>query len=786
MNVKTTALLALLLASLVCALVVFKPDPQKALDAPKPAAGPLVRRDVLEKKPTDITKVVVEQKGKEPIVFEKSKNENPAAATAWRMTAPLDIPVPIHEAERFGRELSRMQFEMSYQKGDGGRPDDAALGLSPPEAVVTLHDASGDTVVIEVGKPASENETYVRVKGSDAVVVAQSNLRRLFKPRPLEYRDTQTFNYSPENVTRLEIVDRSNSASSTNYVFNRDGSKWMMESPVSTQATPKVDEMVRALSRLRVSQWYDQGKEKLAAMNLDPSPLTVRMTLDEPEILDKKDVEKEGSEEAPDPPAPPKTRRSVRELHVSNRAPIGDDGKLFARIDDDYMVATILKTTVDKLKPEISQLRDMSVTPVAIDKVTRIDVTAGGTSGALLQKDNLWHLESGDAAADDAAVKELLKAIDGMNAIEFVDAAPGDLAKFGLDAPQATLRLSGAGLDQPEQLAVGAYTDPAAKRVVFVRRGESQSIAKVRVDEAAPLLRPASAYQDRTLVKLPPDKIEQIKVTRMHQGAQEEFSFSRNGGAWSMTAPVPAAVRDDRMQKLAELLGNLKATNVIAAAEGSQFGLEKPAVSIEIIGGGSALPDPESDDPGVPGGASKSSTRLDFAQHQGKIYAKRADLQTIYAVDQELFNILTAEYRKPEIFNFEVAKVKRFEIRDGESRHAFAKSGSVWSYEPEPALPLEAKKVDNLLLQIKDLKTERYVAYNSDEVSALGLKNPLREIRVELEEGAPLVLAVSEKQADRYSDKGHYATLQGSNDVFLLTTDMLKRTDIALAELEKR
>ena len=101
-------------------------------------------------------------------------------------------------------------------------------------------------------------------------------------------------------------------------------------------------------------------------------------------------------------------------------------------------------------------------------------------------------------------------------------------------------------------------------------------------------------------------------------------------------------------------------------------------------------------------------------------------------------------------------------------------------------MPLDAKKVDNLLFQVKDLKTERYVRNAADDLATFGLSTPSHEVIVILDDGTQRVLHVSSQTNDKETDKGHYATVDDKRDVFLFAADMLKRVEVTLPDLEKR
>ena len=282
MNVKTTFFLAVMLGALVLFYLAIRPQLEAARTAEpvKPAFGePDVASALLEEPLGNIVKVVCRREGFDEWVFEKVEPEDGARAE-WRMTAPLDVKVRAWEVDRFGRQLGGLTYEISHLPGQPGAVSAAAAGLEPPVATVALTDSDGKTATVEIGSPVSKRETYVRLAGSDRIVVGNVDATQLLKDQAFEYRDGQLWTFDTANVTRVQIEDRGETDGPVNYVFVKDGARWMMESPVTARATSKVENMLRSMSRLRAVEWIDDRPEQLGVYGLEPPALTVRATVE--------------------------------------------------------------------------------------------------------------------------------------------------------------------------------------------------------------------------------------------------------------------------------------------------------------------------------------------------------------------------------------------------------------------------------------------------------------------------------------------------------------------------
>jgi len=789
MNFRTTFYLAIVLAVLALGYLVLRPELERAGDtAPAPPrdlrASP-VAQDLVEVEPDKVVKVVCRRSGEQEWVFEKGAGDEATGAERWRMTAPREMDVARNDVEAIVRQITGLQYELGFRPGEAGSVTAAAAGLDPPGATVRLVTAEGQGVAVEIGKPASDHSTYVRLADREEVFVAMSSLRDLLKDSPLEYRDRQLWTFAPEKAKRIQIDDRSDPESPVTYVLAHETGRWMLQAPVTARATGKVDDMVRAMSQLRAVNWEDDRPERLAAYGLDPSAWTIRLTVEEETPKKAEQAEESAEPQEPDTPSPPVEK--TYELHLSDRSPIGEDTKVYVRVGDETMVATVMKYTADNLKPAMSEWREMKVTTADVVGATRIELVTTEAQAALVKSGDHWLFEEDDSPAEEEVVRELLEAVRDLRAVVFVDGEAPDLASYGLDAPQAEIRLTVPGLEEIERIAVGGYSDAATKRLAFVRRNEVASIAKVRSADVERLTRSVRDYRDRTIMDVPAKQFRRITLTRKEActGRPMTVTLERAEEDWSMTAPVAAAVRSERLNPLIDALSELRADSIVAeSGERTAYGLHEPAASVVVEFAAPESGAEEGSEDAEPESATTSLT-VHVADHDGRYYAMREDRPAIFEVPASLYQQFVAEYRIGDVLEFDEGKVRQLSIRTGAEPFVFQRTADKWSYQAEPDLPLDHKKVDNLLLQLKDLDTERWVEYGMEDESAFGLSSAKAEVTITLEDGSSQSLVVAERPCVGRPGDGWYATVSGRGDVFLLTTDQLVRFEVRLAELER-
>lgn len=810
MNIRTTFLLAVVLGVLSVGVLVTRKGPGAAPagDAPsKPSDAASLARDLIDPKPEDVVKVSCRRKGADtPWVFEKTSKPDDVGAPVWRMTSPGDVAVVGWEIDRIVRQISGLEYEVDYEPGEPGAVSPAEAGLEPAAMTIILTDRSGSEVTVELGGPASSMETYARLAGSDRIVVARADLRRLLKKSALEYRDRQLWSFSGTDVTIVEMDDRSKPDNPTQFRFIRDGSRWMMELPVTARATSKVDELLRTMSNMRVTKWVDDRAPRLAGYGLEPASWSVRVTVEETIESQEKDVNDgagDSSQDSTEPDEPeskpePVKKQTTYELHLSGLSPIGEESNTYVRVGDESMVATLSKLNADKFKPVMTQWRDMSVTDVNTHAATRIEIATADGNASLVRNLGKWSFDGNGGSAEDSEVGKLLQAIGNLKAVAYVD-VPTDLAAFGLAQPRATIRLTIPSAEEVERIVVGDYTDPKSKRLVYVRRNESTSVAKIRKADVEVMLRGPIAYRDRTIVNVHPSRFRSLSLTTENPYTQEPLSlrFEYKEGSWSMVAPTAADIRGDAFEEFVDVLGSLHA-KAVASERGpaNAFGLLSPTATVEWTYTDPST-DPEATDntqdvetaEGTEDAQQASETvrtsTLLLAAQGGSFYAKRKDRNTIYEVTKRFYDQVSAEYRAEAVLSFDDSEVNRFSIRNGDIEHVFERSEGMWRYQPEPDLPLTQSKVENLLLQFKDLKTKRYVAYDVSDLSAFDLDNVATVVTLSLADGTTHTLNISSRQATRGLDRGFFAFVDQRREVFLLTANTVARFRVSLDDLEE-
>ncbi len=813
MNFKTTLFLAVAMG--VCALGYFafrNKGGEKTYEAPttfgQPASS-VEKHLIAEDELGDAVKVVCKLRDADADwVFEKVQPAGGGVAE-WYVREPFDAKATGYQVDRIASQLTNLLYEISYPKGG---LSESEAGLSPPLAVIAVTDDNGVTKSVDVGKSAGGQQTYVRLSGGDQIVVAKASMADLFQDSALEYRDKQLVSFNSIDAVRFEAIHRVADQEPVHYVLVREGSGWVFESPFTGRASAEVESAVQQLGRLRVSDWVGDEADRLNVYGLANPALTVKVTVERDALAS----EDESSEN--DNAAAPEKIEEVIEVHISEHSPIGDDARTYVCLAGQSAVGLISSSTGDRLVPVEAKWRDMKLTTVAVDRARRIEIENEAGAAVLVNEGSQWRFDGGGGPADAEAITKLINSVKDLEARAYVDYDGPDAAAFGLDAPRGVVRLTVPGSDEPERFTIGAFSDPDTQRMVYVRRNESNSVAKVRVAAVEPLLRAPDAYRDRIIARVPGtfEKVMLDRVNRYDDGRQT-LVFEPEGDGWTMTSPSDHQTAD----ALAEWIKGLQALQsdrfVADGADPAEYGLDSPAavVTVTVLSpptyklepkpqeeesasddadgdsdSEASGEDEEADEPAtemvaveVP--AKQEDVELLFAEKDGAHYAMRRGDTAIYEVSLEAYDALWTEFVSDKLLDFSDSQVVAFTIRDKEATYTFNKpEEGLWRLASEPDLPLARTKVQNLLVQMKDITTPRYVQFGVEDLGAFGLDASQREFSVTLDDGSRQAVLVSRKTCAQDDDGSYYAVVEGGEDVFLISKDTVKRFKVDLAELE--
>ncbi|HON66659.1 MAG TPA: DUF4340 domain-containing protein, partial [Phycisphaerae bacterium] len=571
MNTKTTLVLAIVAAVVAGYLfLVEKPwESRQVTEEPKTAAVALY-----DPKPADVDRVELTRRDGKKLVFAKD-----AETKAWKMLEPMETPVVEYQVTQIINQVSDIKFDRRYGPKDKERPSEKVSGLDKPIATVRLFSGNKELAAVVVGSQLPTGRgNYVRVAAEvktkidgkeqaitpEDVLESASDLSTAFTAKLETFRDKNVLKFDLADVKSMKVEgDR-------NYVLVKSGDNWVLESPIRARADKnKAESVVRSLTSLYAAEFKVDSPASYAPYQLEPGRL--KITVETEKTIPPK--AKPGDPDTQPADIEPTKKQITYELVVGG--PVDATARqYFARLGDKPWVFSINEYTYKQLATDVSDLQDKKLASVETAKVKTIKVdTPDGSMMLTKQADGKW-LDADQAAADQVAVDDLLKAVSELQAENFVDPKT-ELIPVNWDQPRARVTLTQEGDLNPTTILVGPPS--ASGKMVFVRNAAEDAVAAVREDAVEQLLAGPVAYRDRQVMRFDRSRTSRVEIS---QPGKDTVVLVQKNHEWSMAAPAEASVNRDAVRNLMQDISNLMAKRVVGSGDRARFGLDAPAVTL--------------------------------------------------------------------------------------------------------------------------------------------------------------------------------------------------------------
>ncbi len=516
------------------------------------------------------------------------------------------------------------------------------------------------------------------------------------------------FEPKPADVDRVEVSLRDEP---TAQVFKKDADGWTMLSPttcpaIDYQVTGNLIDKVGNLKYLKEYKVGDKYRPDDSVTRLNNPAATVKLM---------------------------KGEQTLAELVVGGGLGIGK-GNYIKRGGSDsiYESQETLSKAFDK---KASEYRNKKILNVKLEDVKAV-VASGLSSYKLVKSGQNWLIEQPERGrADKNAVESnVVNPVIGLYVVNFVEDAPANLRRFGLDQPRMTLTVTSTKTVPPKAKPGDPNTQPADTQPSTVEventllvggpTGDNNYYAKLKtapwvftlgsgtVDNLA---KKVSDLRDKTLAKVESAKVIKL-VSKTPDG---EMTLAKKQGKWAFAdgSVSDASAVDDLVKALADL----KAEDFVDTA-GQLVPLDwsKPRASVTVTQEGEANPVT------VLVGPASSSGKM--------VYVKNAAEDAVAAVREEQVTQLLAgpvAYSDRQVMQFPRERATKLEItRAGGQTVTLKQEKNVWSMIAPVKASTDAEAVRNLMQDLATLRAKRVA---SKDKKAYGLDSPAVTLAVTVE-----------------------------------------------------
>ena len=385
-----------------------------------------------------------------------------------------------------------------------------------------------------------------------------------------------------------------------------------------------------------------------------------------------------------------------------------------------------------------------------------------------------WELvEPLRARADRAAVDDMVTALTTARMDREIDPNPARPAEFGLDPPEAEVRLDVKGSPAPLVLRVGSKNPTGVW--VYAREGDKPAVITMSESVARDTARAAVDFRDRTVMAIDRRNLTGLDLD---VGGDQIGLVADEPGRWRIEKP--RALRADG-EMVADFLGKLEAAKAIEFVDDAPkslapYGLDKPARVTAWTGR-----DKE-----------RSSRTLLIgrtAPEKKGVYVKRDGEPGVMLTAEALWTTLpktVAALRDKTVVAYASDKLVKLEVIHAKSAVTLEKEGTGWKLTAPEALKADPAAVTGFLWKIRDLRALGFLAETPAEAPRF-LGRPEVTIRL-WEEGAkePKTLLLQSSAERRGGQPAAVAAVQGEGPVMLVEGKMLAELTPGVTELRDR
>ena len=214
----------------------------------------------------------------------------------------------------------------------------------------------------------------------------------------------------------------------------------------------------------------------------------------------------------------------------------------------------------------------------------RIELVEGeGDPLTLERSGEAWSIpEAGGYPADPVRVSDLLDRLRNLRVSRPVvrNARYHDSLEVTEDAPQARVRLWGAGDDEP--MVTLLFGSSPNYRTIHLRRADRDEVYEVRDLATYDVAANPASWVNRKFLDVPEDDVVSARI----ENASGIVAIERSADGWSMTAPGAGPADPDEVAGLLSAISTLQLADPAGPLDEAAQGFDRPAAVLTLRVGG--------------------------------------------------------------------------------------------------------------------------------------------------------------------------------------------------------
>lgn len=366
-----------------------------------------------------------------------------------------------------------------------------------------------------------------------------------------------------------------------------------------------------------------------------------------------------------------------------------------------------------------------------------------------------WELtEPVKARGDRSVIDGVVTTLTTLRVDREIDAKPTKLAEFGLEPPEAEVRLTVKGRAEPLVVLIGVKSPTGAW--VYGKEGAKPAVIALSEVASRDVTRPVTELRDKTVLAFDRKSVTGFDIDI---GGDKISVEAQDGGKWRISKPGPYPGDADSVADFLDKLDGAKVKEFVAdPTPPAKYGFDKPATVTLWLGRDK----------------DRSSRVLQLGRVESDkkgVYVMRPGESEAMLTGEELWTAFpktTAVLRDKVVLAYAYDKVKRLELESPKGPLAIEKDGAGWKVAAPEALKADPGAVNGLLWRVRDLRSAGFLGEEARDIPKY-LAKP--EVTVRLwEEGAkePKTLLLAPSKETRGGQAMAVAAVAGQGPVVLV------------------
>jgi hypothetical protein len=423
-------------------------------------------------------------------------------------------------------------------------------------------------------------------------------------------------------------------------------------------------------------------------------------------------------------------------------------------------------------KAESAKGRIWTVEPKDVERVTL--ARKGETMRLQRTADGGWEmLEPIKTRGDRGTVDDMVTGLATARMDREIDANPAKPSEFGLDPPEAEVKLEVKGRAEPLVLRVGNKNPTGVW--VYAREGGKPAVITLSESIARDATRPLADFRDRTVIAFDRRNVSDIDLD---VNGDQIGVVADEPGKWRIVKPRALRADNDLIAEFLDKLEGAKAVEFVDDAPKSlqPYGLDKPSKVTVWVGRDKDR-------------AARTLLVGRPVPEKKGVYVKREGEPGVILTAEAVWTTFpktVAALRDKMVVSYAADKLAKVEIIHGRETLGLEKEGTGWKITAPETLRADSGPVTQLLWKIRDLQALGFLSEGAAEVPRF-LSKP--EVIVRLWETGvkePKTLLLQSSNERRGGQPAALAAVQGQGPVVLVEGKALTELTPSVAQLRDR